>query len=135
MPRGELVGPVVPRTIEGTGKDVERILQRIKARGDLVSPIPKNLVPMQRVVVHVHVIQRPERRRVQTRWVVAGVAGGTVALGGAGFLAYLATAELVANALPFLGGLILLMLLLGWVGAGQAGACPGLHCPGCKCHR
>lgn len=133
MPRGELVGPVVPRTIEGTGKDVERTLQRIRARRDLVSPIPNNLRSMPHVVVHVHVIERPPRRRVRTRWVAAGVAGGTVALAGAGWLAYIAVDALLAHALPLLGGLVLLMLLLGWVGAGQAGACPGLHCPGCKC--
>ena len=138
MGKGEIVGPIVEQQLRGHPADVANALLVMKRRGDLVSwtPVGQRRGPDPLVVLNVRRVDRTSvRRRVRRRWVVASVAGGTVALTGAGFLAYLATAELVAHALPFLGGLVLLMHALGWVGAGQAGACPGLHCPGCKCHR
>lgn len=107
-------------------------------RGELVSRrlVGYRLGPEPLVVIRVRVIdrQQPHRRNVRVRWIVAGAATGAAALTVGGYLVYLATADLMAHLGQVLGGLAVLHLL-GWFAAGQAGSCPGLHCPACKCRR
>lgn len=138
MAKAEVVGPVVDQQLVGYPDQVANALRTMHERGDLAE-LPQQAQHLRdgRVAVNVRVIDRtpPARTHSRVRRMVAVVAGGTIALASVGYLVYLATMELVDHALPVLGGVILLMLLLGWVGAGQAGACPGLHCPGCRCHR
>jgi hypothetical protein len=62
---------------------------------------------------------------------VLAVAGVLLAL--VGWLLYLLVQALIAAliaALPIIIGL--LAALVVWFLLGQAGACPGLHCPGCR---
>jgi hypothetical protein len=135
--RGEVVGPVVDTRLVGYPDEVANALRTMHERGDLAE-VPQQAQHLRdgRVAVNVRVIDRtrPVRHRSHRRWVAIGVASGTAVTAGVVYLVYLAVTALLAH-LALILGTGALMLLLGWVGAGQAGACPGLHCPGCKCHR
>lgn len=63
------------------------------------------------------------------RWAIVTVSCvvGLVVLG---YLAFLATAGLVAAALPYVGAGLLAVVAL-WLLLGRTGRCVGIHCPGC----
>jgi hypothetical protein len=69
---------------------------------------------------------RVRRREVNPNMVVAGLITATV-LVAAAWVVFLASHITVV-------ALVAVAALLAWVGLGQVGACPGVHCPGCK-HR
>lgn len=66
------------------------------------------------------------RREVSPNLVAAGLVTATV-LVAAAWVVFLA-GHVAAVAV------VVVAVLLAWAGLGQVGACPGLHCPGCK-HR
>lgn len=74
------------------------------------------------------------RRRFRRRWVVPVAVASTsvAAIGGAVWLILTVAEFLAAHLLQVAGGAVLLALLVA--GLGQVGACPGIHCPGCR-HR
>lgn len=132
MTRAKVVGRPVQRTIVGQPAAVEKQLWAMKTRGDLVAGQPMPVVRQLsdgRVAIAVRVVDRSPtprpRRRVRVRWVAAGGVA-TAGLVGVGYLVYLAWAWI-------LGAVVLAAVV--WVLLGQRAACPGLHCPGCKCHR
>jgi hypothetical protein len=133
--KGKVVGRQVQRTIVGQPAAVEKLVWSLKQRGDLVAgqPVPEVVrLSGGRIAVAVKVLDRtpePRPRRTRVRWVVAGTVAGAGVLSGVGYLVWLA--------LPVLEGLALLaaVVFVAWMLLGQRGACPGLHCPGCKCHR
>jgi hypothetical protein len=65
------------------------------------------------------------RRELSPEMFAAGFIAATVLVGAALLVFLLGHLQLVA---------IAVLVLLGWLGLGQVGACPGVHCPGCK-HR
>jgi hypothetical protein len=69
---------------------------------------------------------RPARREVSPNAVAAGLITATV-LVAAAWVVFLAGHLAVV-------ALVVVAALLAWVGLSQVGACPGVHCPGCK-HR
>jgi hypothetical protein len=70
---------------------------------------------------------RPARQReVSPNTVTAGLVAATVLVAAACVVWLACHLEVVA--------VVAVVALLGWVGLGRVGACPGLHCPGCK-HR
>ncbi len=81
---------------------------------------------------------RQVRRQVRRRVPLGAKVGIGVSLamlaGGLTWATYLIVAAVVAHWAAILGLLVVALVLVAWWGAGQAGACPGLHCPGCKCH-
>lgn len=93
-----------------------------------------------RIKVIAHIVDQPgpqprRRRRFRTRVVVTVLAVACALLALAGWLLYLLVQALIAAliaALPFLLG-FLAVLVVWWL-LGQTGACPGLHCPGCRHH-
>jgi hypothetical protein len=66
------------------------------------------------------------RREVHPNVVVAGLITATVLVAAACIVFLAGHITVVA--------LVAVAALLAWVGLGQLGACPGVHCPGCK-HR
>jgi hypothetical protein len=66
------------------------------------------------------------RREVSPNLVAAGLVTATV-LVAAAWVVFLASHIAVV-------AVVVVAALLAWVGLGQVGVCPGLHCPGCK-HR
>jgi hypothetical protein len=70
---------------------------------------------------------RPARQReVSPNTVTAGLVAATVLVAAACVVWLACHLEVVA--------VVAVVALLAWAGLGQVGACPGLHCPGCK-HR
>jgi hypothetical protein len=65
------------------------------------------------------------RREVSPEMAAAGLVALTVLVAAAWLVFLLGHLKLVA---------VMVLVLLLWVGLGQLGACPGVHCPGCK-HR
>jgi hypothetical protein len=136
MKRGEIVGTVVTRPIIGDLYEVMAALDTLDSRGDLVEWTEDRTLADGRIVVNARYVDRtpaPTRRRVRVRWVVAGSVAGAGVLTGVGYAMYLA----VVAVLPLLPGIVALGLLvaLAWFLLGQRAACPGIHCPGCRCHR
>lgn len=136
MGRYEVVGRVVEQQLVGRPHEVANALRTMSARGVLVERGPVRRVGPDRVLVDARVINREPvraRRRVRARWVVSVVVAGTGALAAAGYWAYLSTRAL----LPLLerGAAVVLVVLAAWWLLGRAGACPGLHCPGCRHNR
>lgn len=75
--------------------------------------------------------QRSPRRTV---WLAGGGCAAGLAVGvPSGWAARWLLEWVAAHAAGILGGLAVLIVLTSWWLAGQAGACPGLHCPGCRC--
>lgn len=128
----------VAHTVAGTRAEVaEAVLRVAEATGRPVT-IASLRPPAgdRRVYVTVRVLDRPvtpSRNRRRPGVIAATVGTSIGAVGGLGYLAYLATGAAVANALPAVVGIgVLILLALLWFGLGRAGTCVGLHCPGCK---
>jgi hypothetical protein len=130
MTKVEIIGTVVSRTIVGEPRQVANSLVALRRRGDLASWTPPRYLSDGRVAVSVRVVDRTPAprpvRRVRTRWVVTGVATGTALAAGVGYLVYLALPVILVVAA---------IVAVVWFLLGQRAACPGLHCPGCRCHR
>jgi hypothetical protein len=113
---------------------VRRAVEVARHRGQLVDVqwLPASPGRASAVVrLRPHVLPAAPRTRRSSWWWAAGLgAAGTVALGGWGL--WIAVSWLVAHAAHIAGGAAILALL--WIGLGQLGACPGVHCPGCR-HR
>jgi hypothetical protein len=136
----------VARPIRGDQREVANALASLARRGDLVSWTPRRHLPNGRIEVLARYVDRtqrtpdqtplpmpePVRRRVRVRWVVGGVAVGVGVGSGLGFAVY----KVLVAVIPLLPAAfaLLVLLALAWFLLGRAGACPGLHCPGCR-HR
>lgn len=135
---------VVIREWSGSADAVRRALEIAEGRGQLVSVEPLRAGPRGvavRVVLRPSALTRtptpprqtPTRPR-QRRWVRWAI-GSTAALLLLGAIVWLVVEAVawafahVAQILGVLGGGAFLLFL-----AGQAGVCPGVHCPGCR-HR
>jgi hypothetical protein len=130
----------VAHTVAGTRAEVaEAVLRVAEATG---RPVTINSVPPpagdRRVFVTVRVLDRPAtptRTRRHPTAIPAAIATSIGVAGGSGYLAFLATGPAVANALPAVAGVgILLVLAALWFGLGRTGTCIGIHCPGCRHH-
>lgn len=132
----------IVKTKTGTPDQVRAWLERAHEAGRLVAvtpPVPvapgsdriqvtATVLPM----VQVEAYARSGRQGQPVRWSVRRrlVVASTVAvllLGAAGWVAY----EIWVYRYVIL--LVVAGLLAAWVLLGRAGACPGLHCPGCRC--
>jgi hypothetical protein len=126
----------VARTVAGTRAEVaEAVLRVAEASGRPVTVA--SLRPPagdRRVYMTVRVLDRPAASRTRRPAAIAAAVGTSIgAVGGLGYLAFLATGAAVANALPAVVGIgVLILLALLWFGLGRAGTCVGIHCPGCK---
>jgi hypothetical protein len=126
----------VERLWTGTDVSVRRAVELARERGQLVD---ERWLPARAGEAAVKVVLRPAalpagKRSVPWRW----IAGATTLVGsavGAGWLVWLAANAavgwLVAHAAHIVGG-VALVLAVWWL-LGRAGACPGVHCPGCGC--
>jgi hypothetical protein len=151
--RGDPVDPVagfVDRTVVGTPTEITTVLAAAQATGRLVyasapRPMPAG-DPRVSVAVRVldrsptvaraparpAVIARTPRRRLKRPTVVAmAVTAILPVLIGLGYAIVLLVQTVIALIPAILGVLFILALL--WFALGRAGACPGVHCPGCGC--
>jgi ferric-dicitrate binding protein FerR (iron transport regulator) len=94
---------------------------------------PSKVMFQLRLVAMPHLTARPTRPARRRRWGVLGlVAVGLAAAGGVLWLVITVVQFATANWQALLGAVVGLALAL-WFAAGRAGACPGIHCVGCKC--
>jgi hypothetical protein len=136
---------VTVRTKTGTPAEVAAWAAQLRNEaGDRISgvqlaPVPgqpgmvvarATVVPVVQVRAYTRVQGQPVRWSVRRR-LAAGTAAALPVLGAVAWLAY----EVWVYRYVILGMLVVAALLGGWVVAGQAGVCPGVHCPGCKCSR
>lgn len=136
MGKGEIVGRVRDLPIVGEPHEVANALRALRRRGDLVQRGPVRRVGPQRVVVDTRVVDRAPvrlRRRRRARLVVSIVVAGTGTLAGLGYWTYLGTRALLPLAERV--GAVVAIVAVVWYLLGRAGACPGLHCPGCRHNR
>ena len=128
----------IERLWTGTDESVRHAVHLARIREQLVD---EQWLPARPGEAAVRVVLRAPalpagrtRRPVPYRW-MAGVT--TLALGAIGtgwLLWWAATAAigwLVAHVEHIVGGLAVVLLV--WWLLGRAGACPGIHCPGCSC--
>jgi hypothetical protein len=116
-------------------------LRHLHDRGELVSYTPMHPVIDDRGRVTVRYVRRElaprptvAARPAPARWSVRRRVGVAAAVAtGIAVPTALALWWLWAHRILVVGVLVGLGALVIWWGAGQAGACPGLHCPGCKC--
>jgi hypothetical protein len=123
------------RKLIGLPDDVARALVAHEARGDLISARPAQPVPGMDYVamaVRLRAATVSVRRSHRVRWIAAGVVSGTAVVAGLGYLVYSAVRAII----QILPGMIAVTVLiaLAWFLLGQVGACPGIHCPGCRHH-
>lgn len=71
----------------------------------------------------------PRPRRTGRVKLAVGTAVVVLVLLAVGWVVY----EVWVYRYVILGLLVVAAVLAGWYGLGRAGACPGLHCPGCRC--
>jgi hypothetical protein len=130
----------IEREWTGDAVAVRRAVELARERGQLVDEQWLPATPGEaavKVVLRPGALpagQRQRQRSVPWRW----IAGATALVGsavGTGWLLWLAANAavgwLVAHAAHIAGGLA--VVALAWWLLGQAGACPGVHCPGCGC--
>lgn len=98
----------------------------------LVQASPVRWVNRRQVAVDLVLLDPAPRPR--RRWVLPTAVGTTVAaaLGGAVYVVYTVGTWTAEHWQELLGAAALAALALWWL-LGRVGACPGLHCPGCKC--
>lgn len=136
----EPVAGFVDRTVVGTPTEVTNVLTAAQATGRLVYASAPRPMPSgdPRVSVTVRVLDRsptvaraPRRRLKRPTMVAIAVATILPVLIGLSYAAVLLVQTVIALIPAILAGLFLLALL--WFALGRAGACPGVHCPGCGC--
>jgi hypothetical protein len=114
--RGDLLAMTVPKPLpDGSG----RVAVRVRLRGEVLHKVPTGAAPNLRPR---RVRSSPSSRRQR---VIAGSVAGAGLLVGVGYLVYRAWPLILAT---------LVLLAVIWYGLGRVGACPGIHCPGCR-HR
>lgn len=141
-------GPAAPHAIADA-------LRKARVEGVLVRAEP---VPAPAGLRAVRVVLRPkpgaadgqrvEARRAALPWPAAAALGAVGLAGDAGIAAgewavvravldaFEAAGRAVAeHRAGIVGALVAAGAAMVWVLLGQAGACPGLHCPGCRCGR
>lgn len=138
---------IVPLTggrasVTGTAAEVGMFLDRARRDGVLLHAT--DLLPTgepRMFVVTVRLAARPRpvatpppRRRPEVVAAVVLLAASGV-VGGVWMWALLALILGVAREVASAVVVAALAALLAWALLGQAGACPGLHCPGCRCGR
>lgn len=134
-----MVAAYEDRRIVGYPDEVAALVENWRACGQLVGlRAPKAVPGTRHVAVAVRLRTQPQpapvsaRRSHRAHFIAGGSLVGAGGLVGVGYLAYSA----VMAVIPLLPGAIALVLLLAlaWFVLGQAGACPGVHCPGCRHH-
>lgn len=126
------------RTVVAGTSEVAAFLRAADEQGRLLrfeSPVPAG---PGRVSVQVRLVEpKSAGRSVMSRpWLLAAVAVGTlVALALLGYAVVEVVAWVAAHWRTLLGGTAFLCVLAIWHLLGRSGACPGIHCPGCKCGR
>lgn len=135
----------------GTRDDLDQVVDEARRRGVLVRatmvrPTRALGIYTQAMVLRLDddepvdlpaIEPQPWYRR--PRFLVAVVAAAIGSLIVVGWLLYLAVAAALsaataaAKAIAPAAGAVAFVVFVGWLLLGQAGACPGLHCPGCKC--
>lgn len=132
----------VEKVRTGQPDQVRAWLEQAQEAGRLVSftapePVPgrpgevtvrATVLPVVQVRAYTRVQGQPVRWSVRRRLAV-GTAVALPVVGAVVWLAY----EVWVYRYVILGVLVVAGLVALWVALGQAGVCPGLHCPGCKC--
>lgn len=132
-PGDDLVSyPGVRARVVAAPAEVAELLRGAHAAGRLVTMTPPEPVGKGRVVVRVELRPLPRPQRRTRRRLAVGAAVGIVATVAVG-VAVTATVRWLVEHAAHLGAVLLILTLL-WAGAGRAGVCVGLHCPGCR-HR
>jgi hypothetical protein len=138
---------LIYRSVTGTPAEVAATVAMIRDTGRLVAATaPRQRAAADSRVTVVVTVRGPRTaaapvpRRRSRRWIAPTViiAASTATVAALGYaVATLARATVhavTANVHIVLGGLLLLALVLFVFVLGRAGACPGIHCPGCR-HR
>lgn len=120
------------RKVVGHPAAVANAIQTAHRQGRLVEYSRARWVNRRDVVVDLVLIEPAPRPR--RRWVLPTAIGTTVAgaLTAAGYGVYTVGTWTAEHWQELLGAAALAALALWWL-LGRVGACPGLHCPGCKC--
>ena len=119
-------------TVIGPPHAVRNALQTAHRQGRVVRSSPVRWLNDREQIVDLVLLDPAPRPR--RRWPVPTVIGATVAvlLGGAAYAVHEVLVWTATHWQQLLGAAIAAVLLMWWL-AGRLGACPGLHCPGCKC--
>lgn len=135
------VARYIDRTVVGTPVEVTNVLAAARATGRLVSATAPRPMPTgdPRVAVTVRVldptpvpVRRVSRRRLSRPATAALVVTAVLpVLIGLVYAVVVLVQTVIALIPAILAGLFLLTAL--WFVLGRAGACPGIHCPGCGC--
>jgi hypothetical protein len=114
---------------------VRRAVQLARARGQLVAveplPAPCGQAAV-RVVLRTQALPTPPRRTHY--WWAAGALVFVAAAGGVGWVMWWAASWAAAHSAQ-IGRVVLgaaVVVVGGWWLLGRIGACPGIHCPGCR---
>ena len=111
---------------------VKNAIQTAQRRGTLVRSSPTRWINGHQVVVDLVLLEPAPKPRARRALIAAAATAGIAALAGATYAVYAAVAWAVTHWQLLLGAALTAVALLWWL-VGRLGACPGLHCPGCKC--
>lgn len=130
MAKAVVLGKVVDRPLVGEPAQVDAALAALRARGDLVAEGACVELVDGRIAVELRYVDRTPEPRSYRAPVVAG--GAVVTAGLIGVAGWLAVEWMIGHWVLIVGALIAAAVVM--VALGRVGACPGIHCPGCRHH-